>query len=1313
MRPGDRLADRWEIERRAGAGGMGAVYRARDVVNGEPVAIKVVRAPTDETAARFERESRLLAELEHPAIVRYITHGTLPDVGMYLVTEWLEGEDLAHRLARGRPTIDEALSLCRRVAEALSVAHRHGIIHRDVKPGNVYLVAKDVRQVKLLDFGVARLAAHAVEITSTGYAVGTPTYMSPEQAAGRRNIDARADVYSLGCLLFKCLTGRTPFGGDDAIAVLAKVVLETPPRLRDVSPEMPAALDELIATMLAREPDDRPPDALAVVDAIEALGALSRGTSSPRSDRPPGLTTDERRLICVVVARRALPVADPRGVTPPIDPWAAETERESAVTPLEQRLVGTAQKFGAQLQRLADGSVLITVTGSDVATDLVSRAARAALELREALPGIAIALATGMSESGTAAPVGEVIDRAIAALATHRLRGDVPAPRPIAVDEVSAALLRHRFDIASDAGAPVLGGRRSTFDAPRQLLGRPTMFVGRDREIHALEAMLAECADERAPRAVLVTSPAGGGKTRLRHEFVERIARDERDVELLEASGDAHAGGSPFALLSTALRRRFGLHAGDAPERQHARLATGISDVMIGDDRDRVVTFLAELIGIPLPDTRNSPLRSARQNSVLLGDQMRAAWKDYLSACCAIGPVVIVLDDVQWGDLPSLKFIEAALTTLRGRPVMLAAFARPEVRTAFPGFGATVGLTEIALPSLAPRACERVVRDVLGADCPTSQVRTIVDRAAGNPFYLEELVRAAAAGRLDGMPESVLAATQARIQGLENDARRILRAASVFGPSFWVGGLYAVLGGPTENAGLDGWLRSLVEREWIVRARTSTVRGETEYCFAQSFVCESVYAMLTDDDLERGHRLAAAWLAEHGEHDAMMLAEHFERGADPVHALPYFVDATRQSLAGDDLIASLARAGRGIACAAAAGPTTGRASVGTLQLYRAEAHRCRGENADAARAALEALERLESRSSAWYRAIAESSTAHGRLGDNARLLDHAVALMAPPNDPDAIDAYCIAAGRLSVQLGHAGSHEMVARILDVAESAAGPSAGRDPSTDAAIATARSAQALARTQPSAALAWAMRAAIGLDRAGDRRGACMQRVNVGYGYSELGDYAHAQEWLQSALDAAISMGLDDAAAMARQNLGLTLVRLGDVAEGVRSLSAALEAFGRHQNRFMEGATRVYLAMGWTALGDFDAAETECRAGLEMLGHSLPAIALGVTTLAAVYRAAGRADAANDAALEAMRLFREAGSIEEGESDLRLEHVLALFDRHETEAGITALREAHARIVDAADEISDPELRACYLGNIAANVRTIALAAQWLSG
>ena len=280
---------------------MGAVYRALDRSTGGLVALKILRGAKREDEQRLAREARTLADLDHPAVIRYLGHGLTETGEPFLVTEWLEGEDLGQRLARSELSMQESVTLARHVAEALAAAHARGFVHRDVKPANVFLIGSRVDDVRVLDFGIARSTRATGIVTRTGCLIGTLGYMAPEQARGTHQLDARTDLFSLGCILFECLTGRPVFAGEAMLAVIVKILFEEAPRVRDLRADLPVALDDLVARMLSKDPVGRPQDALQVA---RELGTIL--DAAPQVElsaaRPPHLTSEEMRPVSVVIA---------------------------------------------------------------------------------------------------------------------------------------------------------------------------------------------------------------------------------------------------------------------------------------------------------------------------------------------------------------------------------------------------------------------------------------------------------------------------------------------------------------------------------------------------------------------------------------------------------------------------------------------------------------------------------------------------------------------------------------------------------------------------------------------------------------------------------------------------------------------------------------------------------------------------------------------------------------------------------------------------------------------------------------------------
>jgi serine/threonine protein kinase/tetratricopeptide (TPR) repeat protein len=276
--PGDVVDGRYTIEGEIGRGGTATVYRARDVKHGRTVALKTLRRDIASMLGtdRFLREIQLAATLAHPNIVPLFDSGGGDGI-LYYTMPCLAGESLRDRMDRDRQLdVDAALSIVREVAEALSYAHRHGVIHRDVKPENILLFEG---RVTVTDFGIARALAAAgdTRLTQTGVVVGSPAYMSPEQAAGDEMVDARSDVYSLACVLYEMLAGALPFSGDSVGATIAKRFRDLPPDVREYRPEIPESLAATLMRAMSIDPDARFHDA---ADFSAALAAESARTDS-------------------------------------------------------------------------------------------------------------------------------------------------------------------------------------------------------------------------------------------------------------------------------------------------------------------------------------------------------------------------------------------------------------------------------------------------------------------------------------------------------------------------------------------------------------------------------------------------------------------------------------------------------------------------------------------------------------------------------------------------------------------------------------------------------------------------------------------------------------------------------------------------------------------------------------------------------------------------------------------------------------------------------------------------------------------------
>ena len=282
------LAGQFTIEREVGAGGMATVFLARDLKHDRQVALKVLR---DELSAalgpeRFSREIRFVAQFNHPHILSLYDSGSV-DGFVYFVMPFVEGESLRDRLAREKQLpVPDAIRILKEVADALAYAHARGVVHRDIKPGNVLLSG---RHAVVTDFGVAKaVSASATNDTATtvGLAVGTPHYMAPEQAMGVTDIDQRVDIYALGVLAYEMLTGRTPFEGKTPQGILAAHVMEAPRPLRELRPGVSEQVAQVVIRCMKKEPADRWQSAEQLLTHLDMIASTPSGGMTPTDTRP-------------------------------------------------------------------------------------------------------------------------------------------------------------------------------------------------------------------------------------------------------------------------------------------------------------------------------------------------------------------------------------------------------------------------------------------------------------------------------------------------------------------------------------------------------------------------------------------------------------------------------------------------------------------------------------------------------------------------------------------------------------------------------------------------------------------------------------------------------------------------------------------------------------------------------------------------------------------------------------------------------------------------------------------------------------------
>ncbi|MEM9454912.1 MAG: protein kinase [Myxococcota bacterium] len=1348
LKTGDHVDERFVLAERVASGGMGFIFRAQDTHTGQTVALKVIADDDDSNIVRFDREAKVLATISHPGVVRYVAHGTTMTGAHYLAMEWLQGEDLDSILSRhgapghddddpqrratirtqapppvGRsaPTQDgsapavvsdpapwdsaigmtltdvsrsparprrstrlpvgDVLRLGRQLAAALGSLHDQGVVHRDIKPSNVFAVDGRLDRIKLLDFGTARPGRAAHSLTRTGAIVGTPGYMAPEQVNGERTLTPAVDIWAVGSLLFECLVGEPPFTARTVVAVLTKIMLDDPPDIAELRPDLPAALSDLIMRALSRDPSRRPANAralLKILETIEAepspLGSVTTFVADPTS----ALTRAEQRVHCILITQRV----------------RLDEERKAT-------LRRQATEHGAELTHLPDESVLVTASASALPTDQATRVARAGLALHAQLPHLKMAIALGRAAGGQDNLVGHAIERAVASL---RLAN----AGEIRLDPTVGEILEARFVVSRDGDERQLTRERDA-ESPRTLLGRRSTWVGRKREMLTLDSIFDECVEDSVARAVLVTGVAGAGKSRLRDEFTKSL-RQRAEYEQVIGRGDSVSAGSPFVVLGPAIRRYAGIQTGEAIDSSQRKLRARLGEHLRPGETEDVTRFLGELVGVPFPDDGHERLQAARKDPMLMGDAMRAAFVTWLRALCMVRPVVLVLDDLHWGDLPSVRYIDAALRALRELPLMVLAMARPEVSHKFPALWSERALQQIRLDALSRGASRTLVRHMLGQDVEPTVEAFIIDRAGGNAFYLEELIRAVATGGGEGLPDTIVGMLQARFDGLGEEAKRVLRAASVFGEIFWAEGVEVLLGGDQGDAfSTREWLDELCQREVISPRPGGRFPERHEYRFRHALVRDAAHELLTEEDRRLGHQLAGLWLEQEGEHDPSVLAEHFRLGGETARARTCIQQAAAQALEGNDLDAVVRRTEQAVDLGAVGEP------LGALRSMQSIAHYWQGDYAGAQHAGVRAIEALPAGSVEWFRALGTTVVASARRGDYDSVERWFATARGQSPGSDAAREQIISLCRGCFQLIFAGRFEQADAILGTVAQLVqrqGGAEALDPLTLAQVEHVRGVRAAHGGDVGRFLVHLEAAVAAFERAGDRRNVSLERPTVGWCFAEVGMFERAEEILTEALALADELGAQQTITYAQVNLGYVLGHRGHTNEGVDMLAEAAATCAAVGNIRLEGWARAHISGIERRRHRFEYAEAEAATAMARLELSPGLHAWAQAERARALVALRRADEALVQAQEAMHGLVELGSMLQGESVPPLAMVEALVATGNEQEARQAAADARTRLLARAERLPRAAWRPTFLER-PENTQILELAARLLGG
>jgi len=1273
------LADRFVVGEPIGRGGMGAVHRATDRDSGAEVAVKLLLpwAVDERAVTRFEREATLLAQLDHPAIVKYVAHGREEDGTHFLGMEWIEGVDLGQHLLEAAPlSLDCALEFAEALAFALGCLHAIGATHRDVKPGNILLRGGDVRKPVLADLGIAHVEGPRVrKTTKPGSIVGTLGYMAPEQARGKKS-DARTDVFALGCVLYECLSGQPAFTGESPRALALKIlVADVVPLSRLVS--VPRSLEPFVARLLAKEPSDRPDDGTVVAKELaEVRRAIADApTRRTASIAPPGrITVNERHLVTTLLFPGA---AESFTDTATMD---AVPESDPALEPV----LSIAHRLGGQTAQLRDGTLLVFFEGIGDARQQVGAAARIALEGHGTVSSSGVAIATGVAELAGYVPTGAAIDRAVGLIKEVK-EGE------IVVDAVSTRLLKRDHLLERHGEHYRLTAYRPVSSPPQfRLLGRRTEVIGRERPLRAVESTIRRALGAHRPRALLVTGASGMGKTRFLYEAEQRLSSLTPRLHVMQARANPASQDEGFSLIAQLLR------SAESDVTTTSRRALGAGEAYPGEE------FVAELLRVPV-DEPSVQLATARRDPQVMGDQLRHGLLALLARTAAKRPVLLVTDDLQFADAESLDLLGRALAADGAGPLVVLAASR----TPLPQDRRWPELEEVPLRPLSKDACIEVVRSALGDTVADARASVLVERSEGNPFWLEELVRLEATGAADALPESVVASVQARLGRMPAEARRLLRAASVFGLEFQAAPVATLAGLSDEQR--EMCLKKLVDEDLIFPSDDGGgaidfisdsifPRQSGKYDLRHDVIRRAAYEMLTEADRRAAHAAAAAWLEGLIGYDPRLVADHYELADMPDRAVRAHGEAAELALGFSDFAGAMERASRGLA-AVADDPT-----AGWLHHLRAEAAYWAGEPEVALAHASQVAPLVERASARWLEARRIECAIAVRHGAMSEVL--AIAADVAKVDATSDDARALAAtsARLAAHTFLAGNAPLGEVLLSRAERHLA-SATDDLALAAIIHEARAQRAELDRDFVAERAERLAASDIYHALGDRRRESIARTNLGVAEMHIGLFEAARASLERARALANDVGVSAAAAAAECNLGHVIALAGEPGLGRTMLAASSVRARATSNRRFEGAAAAHLARLELSVDRPAAALRASEEACSLLSNAPTLYGYALATRAESLLAHDRAASALPLAREATEAAR-AGKLEEGDIYARVVHARVCAAAGAGDEARTILAEALGEVERRARCIEDDAQRRAFLERIPEHVAASAL-------
>ncbi len=847
----------------------------------------------------------------------------------------------------------------------------------------------------------------------------------------------------------------------------------------------------------------------------------------------------------------------------------------------------------------------------------------------------------------------------------------------------------------------------------RTVAGRHVPFVGRDRELGMLLAAFAESRSEPMARAMMVTGPPGSGKTRLCFEALRTIVSLDEPVAIWGAVADPIRQRAALGLVRGLLCNVLDLRETEPREAARARILEHVG-ARLRDDVERVAAYIGELVGVAFDEAYAPSLSVARREPALMAFELERAFEDLVAAECGAHPLLIVVEDLHAADAPSLRMLGGALASVRAGALFLLATGRPEVHDLHPALWTAQGREDLVLGPLRTSAAASLVQKVLGDLVPEDHAASLAEAAGGSALILEELMRAEIERRGTDAP-AARHLVRSRIEGFSTAMQRIAFAASVLGSAILPSGVEMVLGPEADLYDVDAALDALVERDVLVRQKTSRSelepeprpRGgarETELRFRHASVRDIASSMLSPEDRAAMHGRAVRWLDQRVNVEPASIAEHASRAGDDVRANAAWIAAAERALAADDARLALDAIGR-------AHPIE-PLDVARVRGIEATAHRMLGHYRAAEEAARDALAKAPRGSRPHLRAAGEAAIVASRLSSRPTLVAVARDLLEVSVGPDDAAHLRWALTHVAMGVRHACSVDLAVSLTARVHEDDSPRPKLDPETRGRLRGIRAIDALHADDLDAHVLEAHAAVQRHIEGGPLRRLARAAVALGCAYLRVGAYRESERVLRTAIGQAERLGLGELAASARAHFGLLLARIGEGDEGRAVVEESIERFRAYRLGGMEGRARLHLATISLDERDHHAAFAEAIRALPLLKSSEETLVpWTLAVMACAELGLGRAEAGRGHAREAMDRLASLGAVDEGEALVRLAHAESLMACEKHSAARAAIAQAHARVLERARKIGDPTMRRAYVETIPEHVRIAERLCDWI--